>query len=125
MQSPTPPVQATRPLSPERWVQAFVAGKTDIDSLPASVDGLLRAARQWMSRWRGLTRPERLKVVEVLGHVGETADGEVLLRLGEGVEDDPNVSLDWRETILTAIDEAFGNIEGRTRDPDRLAPASG
>ncbi|MBC7543176.1 MAG: hypothetical protein H7338_10635 [Candidatus Sericytochromatia bacterium] len=125
MQSPTTSDQASRTLSPERWVQAFIAGRTDISTIPPPPHNLLRAARQWLSRWKGLTRPERLRVVELLGHVGDDADGEQLLRLGEGVEDDPNVASDWRETVLSTIDEAFGGIEARARELERLAPASG
>lgn len=113
MQSPTTTAQTARPPSAERWVQAFVAGKTDITSLPPDAPPLLRPTRQWLGRWRNLTRPERLRLVALLGVIGEAADGAALLAIGEAIHDDPNVAPDWREAILSAIDGAVYGIEDR------------
>jgi hypothetical protein len=113
MQSPTTSTQTVRQPSTDRWVQAFVAGKADITTMPPAGSDLLRPARQWLTRWRNLTRPERLRLVALLGLIGEAADGEQLIQVGEAIHDDPNMAPDWREEILSAIDAAFFEIEAR------------
>jgi hypothetical protein len=113
MQSPTTSTQTVRPPSADRWVQAFVAGKADITTMPADVPAMLRPSRQWLTRWRNLTRPERLRLVALLGLIGESADGSELLKVGETIHDDPNVAADWREEILSAIDAAVYEIQDR------------
>lgn len=90
-----------------------MAGKTAITSLPPDALSLLRPSRQWLGRWRNLTRPERLRLVALLGLIGEAADGADLLKVAEAIHDDPNVAPDWREEILSAIDTAVYEIEDR------------
>jgi hypothetical protein len=117
--------QTVRPANADRWVQAFIAGKSDLSSLPTDGPGLLRPTRQWLTRWRNLTRPERLRVVTLLGLIGEAADGEQLIAVGEAIHDDPNVTADWREEVLTAIDAAIYEIEDRVADTPAEAPRTG
>lgn len=111
-------------MSPERWVQAFIGGRIDLDALPERAVSLRRPTRQWLVRWRGLTREERLQLVRLIGAIGEMVDADQLLKVGEAIEDDLNVAAAWRETILGAVDEAVDLIETRERERRRLASAA-
>lgn len=124
MESSTVPPPSPKTLSPERWVQAFIGGRIDLDDLPERAVSLRRPTRQWLARWRGLTREERLQLVRLIGAIGDMVDADQLLRVGEAIEDDLNVSADWRERILGAVDDAVDLIETRERERRRLASAA-
>lgn len=124
MESPTVPPPVSKTMSPERWVQAFIGGRIDLDALPERAVSLRRPTRQWLVRWRGLTREERLQLVRLIGAIGEMVDADQLLKVGEAIEDDLNVAAAWRETILGAVDEAVDLIETRERERRRLASAA-